>query len=124
MRPRPLALALVTGVAGSLVVGLAVTALLGSRIAFSALVGIPAGLLAGAAAAGAVYLGLEADTRRRRRVAFAVAAAGAGFLVTLAVAVAAGLPRPLSTGAAAFVGFVAGAAGYRRGPATRPDATD
>ena len=66
-----------------LLVGLAVTAVLESRIEFSLFLGIPAGLLAGVLVAWGVWRGLSgADQPRRRSVAWAVAGFSLAFLLS------------------------------------------
>lgn len=119
MNVRPLGLALATGVAAFLLVGIAVTELAQPRVEFSLLLGVPAGVAAGAFATAGVYLGLaEEAPARRRRVAGAFAGFGAAFLVAL-VALA-GLLRvglALALGIAFGVGLVVGVGAYLRGPA-------
>lgn len=124
MNLKSLSLALIAGVAAFLVVGIAVTALLESYIAFSVFLGIPAGLVAGAIAAGGVYLGLGDDVpAERRRVALAFGLFGAGLLVTLVVLAAAGQGVTLSIVAGIVVGLVAAVVGYLRGAKIPPAAT-
>jgi hypothetical protein len=70
-------------VASGLLVGLAVTAALESRIEFSLFLGIPAGLLASVLAGWGVWRGLTAvSDPRRRSVAWAVAGFSLAFLLT------------------------------------------
>lgn len=72
------------GIAAFLFVGVAVTEFMQQWIEFSLFLGIPAGLVAGAFTAGAVYLGLSSEAPpQRRRVAGAFGAFGSGFLVAL-----------------------------------------
>lgn len=124
MNLKSLALALVAGIAAFLVVGIAVTALLEPTIEFSVFLGIPTGLVAGAIAAGGVYLGLGDDVpAERRRVALAFGLFGAGLLVTLVVLAAVGQGLTLSIIAGIVVGLVAAVVGYLRGPKIPPAAT-
>lgn len=124
MNLKLLALALLAGIAVTVIVGVTITALLESYIAFSVFLGIPAGLIAGAAAAGGVYLGLgdEAPTERRR-VAAAFGLFGAGLVVTLVVLAAGGQGITLSIVAGIVVGLLAAVVGYRRGPKVLPAET-
>lgn len=115
MNLRFLGSAVAAGLATFLIVGVAVTELLSSRIEFSLLIGIPAGLAAGAVAATLVALGsTEGAPAQRRRVATAFGAFGAGFLGVLA----AGLLLPVGTVVGIVlgiaVGVVLGVASYRR----------
>lgn len=116
MNMKSLSFALVAGIAAFVLVGVAVTALLEPRIEFSVFLGIPAGLVAGAIAAGAVYLGLGDDVPAERyRVALAFGMFGAGLLVSLVVLAFAGQGITLSIVAGIVVGLVAAAVGYLRG---------
>lgn len=84
MNRRLLGLTIAAGLATFLIVGVAVTELLQSRIEFSLLVGIPAGLIAGAAIAAVVAWGVsEGAPAQRRRLAVAFGTFGATFLVVL-----------------------------------------
>lgn len=86
MNPNSVSLALLSGIAVLLIVGVAVTEFTQPWIEFSLFVGIPAGLATGAFTAGAVYLGLADDAPDdRRRVAGSFAAFGAGFILALVV---------------------------------------
>lgn len=124
MNLKSLALALVAGIAVFLVVGIAVTALLEPTIEFSVFLGIPVGLVAGAIAAGGVYLGLGDDIpAERRRVALAFGFFGVGLLVTLVVLAAFDQGVTLSIVAGIVFGFVAAVVGYLRGPKVPPVAT-
>lgn len=108
-------LALLAGIASFLVIAIAVTALLEPRIAFSALLGLPAGFLACVVVTGAIYLGLDADASRwRRRTASSVVAFAGGFLAATALAVVADLPLTLSTLAAIVVGIFSAVVEYSR----------
>ena len=83
---KSVTLALLSGIASFLVVGVVVTEFAQSWIEFSLLLGIPAGLATGAITAAAVYLGLADDAPAgRRRIAGAFAAFGVGFIVALVV---------------------------------------
>jgi hypothetical protein len=85
-------LALLAAMVAFLVVGVAVTELLSSSIAFSLFVGIPAGLLAGVLVAGFTYgslayrdaTGEEAERIRVRLLAFLAAVVTFGIVGTLA----------------------------------------
>ncbi|TKX75467.1 hypothetical protein EXE46_03200 [Halorubrum sp. GN11_10-6_MGM] len=71
------------GVTAFLLVAAAVTELLAARIAFSALVGLPVGLLVAAAAAAATWLRLW-DSPRARPVLLGAAALGYALVVVAA----------------------------------------
>lgn len=118
MSLKSISLALLSGIAAFLIVGVAVTEFAQSWIEFSLFLGIPAGLATGAVTAAAVYLGLANDAPvRRRRVAGSFAAFGVGFLVVLGV-----LGGILNTGVTtAIIGSVVVAlavavVAYLRGP--------
>ena len=119
MNAKTLGLALAAGTAAFLLVGVAVTEFTQPWVEFSLLLGIPAGVAAGAFAAAGVYLGLADEApARRRRVAGAFGGFGAVFLFAL-VALA-GLFRvgiTLALGVAFAVGLAAGVGAYLRGPA-------
>lgn len=79
MNCKLLRLTLAAGVATFLIVGVAVTELLQSRIEFSLLVGSPVGLVAGAIAAGLVAWGTNnGASAQRRRLATAFGTFGGG----------------------------------------------
>lgn len=121
MNFKSFTLALLAGIASFLVVGIAVTAFLETWIEFSLFVGLPMGLVAGAAVAGTVYLGLADDIPSQdRRVAFAFGTFGIGFLGAMAIAVVAGSPLTLSIGVGLIVGIAAALGGYLLGPKTPP----
>lgn len=102
---RPLA----AGVAVFLVVALVVTELLAPRIEFSVLVGLPAGIVAGLAAAAFVAVRQGSPGTGRRRGAIAFGNAGVAFVVVLVGAVwLLGLPVTLAIGTAAGVAVLAG----------------
>jgi|GEM_PF-277426 hypothetical protein len=83
---KSITLALLSGIAVFLIVGVAVTEFAQSWIEFSLLLGIPAGLATGAFTAAAVYLGFADDAPvGRRRIAGTFAAFGVGFIVVLVV---------------------------------------
>ncbi|WP_436927697.1 hypothetical protein [Halosimplex amylolyticum] len=111
-------LALVSGLAIFLVVGVAVTELAQSWIEFSLFLGIPAGLATGAVTAAAVYLGLADDAPvGRRRIAGAFAAFGVGFIVSFVVLgwiVDIGVTTAIII--SVFVALVIAAVAYLRGP--------
>jgi hypothetical protein len=84
MTLKSLSLALLSGIATFLIVGVAVTEFAQSWIEFSLFLGIPAGIASGAFTAGAVYLGLADDAPvHRRRIVTSLTAFGVGFLVSL-----------------------------------------
>jgi hypothetical protein len=86
MSLKSISLALLSGIAAFLIVGVAVTEFTQPWIEFSLFLGIPAGIATGAFTAAGVYLGLADDSPAgRRRIAGAFAAFGAGFIVALVV---------------------------------------
>jgi hypothetical protein len=107
------------GVSAFLVAAVAVTELLAPRIEFSALVGLPVGLLVGAAAAAATRLRLW-SSRRGRPVLLGVAAAGYAVVGLAAVSYAVSSVRGLvSVERVLAVAVLAGVVAYalaRRGP--------
>ncbi|MEZ3114550.1 hypothetical protein RYH80_01240 [Halobaculum sp. MBLA0147] len=116
MRLRAVGLALLAGVAGFLLAGVAVTAAAASYTEFSVFLGIPAGLVAGVVATLAVLLGVGDPAPGRRRAARAIAAFGLVFVVGLVVGIGAiGTPVVVSTGGAAVVGLVAALVVWLRG---------
>lgn len=115
MTIKSLALTVVAGIATFLVVGIAVTALAEPWIEFSVFLGLPAGLVAGAAAAAVVSLGLADDApaqRRQRATGFALF--GAGFLVTLVALVITDTGLTLAMAVGLIVGLIVGIVGYLR----------
>lgn len=125
MNLRSLAFAVVAGLASFLVVGLAVTAVAERWIEFSLFVGLPAGLVAGAVAAAAVYLGAADDgPAERRRVATSFGLFGIGFLATLVVLALAGQGLVVSTVVGVAVGLVAALVGYVRDSTDPSEITD
>lgn len=104
------------GLAAQLVVRVVATEL-GSAagIEFSLFVGIPAGLVAGAAAAAVVFVRFEYPDPARRRGAVALAGFGATFVVALIVAVGAlRLRNSSALPVAAVVGLVGSVVGLAR----------
>lgn len=86
MSLKSVSVALSSGIAAFLVVGVAVAELAHPWIEFSLLLGIPAGLATGAFTAAGVYLGLADDAPAdRRRIAGSFAAFGVGFSLALVV---------------------------------------
>lgn len=86
MSVKSFGVALASGIATFLIVGVAVTEFAQSWIEFSLFIGIPSGLVAGALAATAVYLGLADEApERRRRIAGSFAGFGMGLLIALVV---------------------------------------
>ena len=86
MSLKSVSLALLSGIAAFLIVGVAVTEFTQPWIEFSLFLGVPAGLATGAFTAAGVYLGLADDAPAgRRRIAGAFAAFGGGFIVALVV---------------------------------------
>lgn len=109
MRLRTIAYAAGAGLAVFLLVAVAVTELLAARIAFSALVGLPAGLFAGAAVTALVLAGLGGADPRLRALAAGVGAFGVVALAVLAALIALGRTgATLSLVLAAVVGLLAG----------------
>jgi hypothetical protein len=105
MNLRLLGTTIAAGIATVLVVGLAVTELLQPRIEFSLLVGIPAGLFAGAVVAAAVAWGSSAgSTAQRRLLASSIGAAATTFLVV----VGAGVVLALGVAGTVVVGVLLG----------------
>ena len=119
MTLKSLGYALAAGIAAFLVVGATVTELAAARIEFSLFVGLPAGIVAGAAVAAAVAYGLGAETApRQRRLAVSIASFGLGFLAALVVLSSlVGLGVVLSMGLGVVVGLVAAVVSYLRGAA-------
>ena len=117
MTRKSLGYALAAGIAAFLVVGATVTELAAARIEFSLFVGLPAGIVAGAAVAAAVAYGLGAETApRQRRLAVSIASFGLGFLAALVVLSSlVGLGVVLSMGLGVVVGLVAAVVSYLRG---------
>jgi len=124
MTLKSLGYALAAGIAAFLVVGVAVTELVAARIEFSLFVGLPAGIVAGAAAAAVVAYGLgESTTPRQRRLAASIASFGLGFLAALVfLSGLVGLGMVLSMGVGIVVGLAAAVVSYLRG-STTPDLT-
>lgn len=86
MNCRSFGLALVTGAAVFLIVGVAVTELAQSWSEFSLFLGIPIGFAAGAFTVASVYLGLADDAPgQRRHIAGTFAVFGVAFLVGVIV---------------------------------------
>ena len=114
---RTVGLALAAGVAALLVVGVIGTELgTAAGIEFSLFLGIPAGFLAGVAAAAVVFLRLEDPEPSRRRPAIALAGFGVAFLVVLLLAVGAfRLRNSVALPIAAVGGFIGAAVAYLRG---------
>ncbi|MFB6085914.1 MAG: hypothetical protein ABEJ84_03775 [Halodesulfurarchaeum sp.] len=103
--------------AAGLLIGGAVTALLEPRMAFSLLLGIPAGLLAGVVAAGAVAVGLTSENSRRRQIGRGIAGFSLAFLSSFAAALLAlDLGTVVSLGLALVIGLAGSAFAVRRGP--------
>jgi hypothetical protein len=112
---RTLVAAAAAGLATFLVVAAAVSELLLPVVAFSVLVGVPAGLVAGAAVAAVVLLAIGDRDRRRRRLALALSAFGVTLLAVFGVAVWVGRAGvTASLVAATLAGLLAGAAAYLR----------
>jgi len=114
MELKEVALTIGTGFVAFLLVGVAVTSGLDQWIAFSLIIGIPAGIVAGVLTGGAVaYRLANAGTERRHRIQNALTGFVAGFgltLLVLAVVWNSGLTFALST--ALLVGFLGLLIGY------------
>ncbi len=92
MNLRSIGRLIAASLATFLVVTVAVTELLQSRIEFSLLVGIPAGLVAGVVAGGVVVWSFaDGAPERRRRIASAFGA----FAIAVLIAIIAGLLLPV-----------------------------
>ncbi|MFB6136975.1 MAG: hypothetical protein ABEJ42_01355 [Halobacteriaceae archaeon] len=115
MDVRTLGAALLGG-AGTVLVVAAVSALLAPQVEFSVLVGLPAGLVAGAAVAAGLLVSLgPTATPTRRTLAAGVATFGATVLVVVAVGAGADLASvTLSLAAGTALGVLAGAAVFLR----------
>ena len=124
MTLKSLGYALVAGIAAFLVVGVTVTELAAARIEFSLFVGLPAGIVAGAAVAAAVAYGLGKETTpQQRRLAASSAGFGVGFFAAVIVLSGlVGLGMVLSMGVGVVVGLAAAVVSYLRG-STTPDLT-
>jgi hypothetical protein len=103
-----LTLALAAGVAAFVLVGAGVTELVAPRIAFSAIVGLPAGGLAGLLTAVLVVVLFRRGTNRRRRLARVLGGVGVGFLIGGLAGLAVGLRVSRSLLAGVAVGGVFG----------------
>lgn len=116
MRLRTVGFALAAGVAALLVVGVIGTELgTAAGIEFSLFVGVPAGLVAGAAAAAVVFLRYEDPEPSRRRPAVALAGFGATFVLALPLAAGAlRLRNSVALPVAAVVGLMGAGVAYRR----------
>jgi hypothetical protein len=115
MNRKLLGLTLAAGVATFLIVGVAVTELLQSRIEFSLLVGLPVGLVAGAIAAGLVAWGTSKGApAQRRRLATAFGAFGAGFLVVLVAGILLSIGTIISIVIGVGVGIIVAVVFYLR----------
>lgn len=113
MDGRTVGLAGLAGVAAFVLVGVAVTELASRVIEFSLFVGIPAGLLFGAAAAILVLARLEDPSPARRRPAVVVAWFGVAFVVALLLGTGLlGLPNSTAILGATIVGALGAAAAF------------
>lgn len=115
---KSVTLALLSGIAAFLIVGVAVTEFAQSWVEFSLFLGIPAGIVTGAFTVAAVYLGLANDAPvGRRRIAGAFAAFGVSFIVALVVLgwiVNIGVTTAIVS--SVVVALVVAAVAYLRGP--------
>ena len=115
MQLRTVFLALVAGIATTLLVGAAVTEALLPAIEFSVLVGLPAGIAAGLIVGGLVLVGLAGrDTPPRyRHAALAVGVCGLAVLAVFAVAAfAVGVGGTLAIVLGVVAGIFAGGATF------------
>ncbi|WP_435102569.1 hypothetical protein [Halarchaeum sp. P4] len=110
MRTRTIGYATAAGIATFLVVFVAVSEVLLPYVEFSVLVGIPAGLVAGALAAAFVLsqIGQE-DSPTRRNLAKALGTFGVVLLVVFVLGVVLRVGNTISLVAAAIIGVLAGA---------------
>lgn len=124
MNLRKLGLTIAAGIATVLVVGVAVTELLQPRIEFSLLVGIPAGLFAGAVVAAVVAWSVgEGRSAQQRRLAVALGSFAAAFLAVLVAGALLSVGTVLGTVAGVAVGLVAALGAYLRGGGSPPERT-
>lgn len=108
MRTRAIGLAVVSGIAAFVLVGVIVTELAAPSIEFSLFVGVPAGLVAGVVTAILVFTGLERPSPARRRPAHAIAVFGAVFVVALPLGAGLfGLQNSIAIPVAAVLGVLA-----------------
>ena len=122
MTLKTLGSAFAAGIAAFLVVGVAVTELVGAWIEFSLFVGLLAGIAAGALLAAIVSFGLgDGVPAGRRRLAGSIAGFGIGFLVAVVALAVAGLGVGSSMAIAVGIGLVAAVVRYMRAPPA-PDA--
>lgn len=117
MTLKSLGLALAAGITAFLVVGVAVTEIAQPWIEFSLFLGIPAGIVAAAFTAAAVYLGLADDApASRRRIAGTFAAFGVAYLAALVVLGGiVNIGMALAIVISAGIALVVAAAAYIRG---------
>lgn len=125
MTLKTLGYALVAGITAFLVVGVTVTELAAAWVEFSLFVGIPTGVVAGAAVAAVVAFGLRTDVdQRQHRFASVIAGFGLGFLAALVVLSGLiGLGVVLSMGLGVVIGLVSAVASYLHeptGPGEKP----
>jgi hypothetical protein len=120
MDHRTVLAALGTGITTFLVVAVAVIALL--DVEFSAIVGLPTGLLAGAAAFALIQYRYDSLGRVARVMVDAVAGFGFGIVLLLGVNYVnlADLAFEATVGGAAVVGVLAGARSWLAGQNRRP----
>jgi hypothetical protein len=124
MTRKSLGYALAAGLAVFLTVGVAVTELAGTWVEFSLFVGLPAGIVAGAAAAAAVTVGLsDGADPRLHRIAGGMAAFGVGFLLAVVGLGVLGVGVVFSLGVASVVGLMAAVVSDRRKPTPRDPTT-
>lgn len=108
--------AIVAGTATFLIVGIAGTALARPWIELSMFLALPVGAVAGAIAAGLVFLSMGAASARRRRVALSFTAFTVGFLLALVVGGAANIGGTPSVLAGVVVGLLVAISTYLLAP--------
>lgn len=112
-----LTLALAAGAAAFVLVGAGVTELVAPRIAFSAIVGLPAGGLAGLVTTAVVVALFGRGTSRQRRLARGMGGFGVGFLIGGLAGLAVGLRVTFALVCGVAVGGVFGVVTLlQRGP--------
>lgn len=116
MELRDVALAVVSGLATFVIVGVAVTEVTAEWIEFSLFVGIPAGVISGVAVTLVVYLGLTSETPGTRRpIAIGLGTFGGVFILVLVLGLIINTPTVTVLLVATAVGVVGGIIAFARG---------